>query len=432
MRIVASVRVTVSLVVMTLSLGMAALAVAAEPTTITYWTFLDPRKDGPRERAVAQIIQSFEQKNPDIKVRVEVLSIQDLTTKLITSVAAGLGPDVTLVDPPSVRLARGKVLEPLDRFLDTLEPAARKDFYHPETRVYEGKTYSVQLSANAAALFYRKDLLDKAGLKPPRTVDDLVKAAKMLTVDTNGDGQIDVWGFAEGVARPLPQLHRFLYPLIWSAGGDVVGKDGKATFNSLAGVRAVQLFVDMVKVHKVIPPDVAGLSWEERVQGFMAGKYAMVVEGMHRYQSIQTSPNVRGKVEVAHMPSWDGVKPAPTTAIGWDIGIPASAKNKQAAWKFIAHCLSEEAQVLNARVAGAVPARPSFVKDPFFTTPEGALAKFTVDYLTLSSRELPPVPNVTELLDLWHLAISEILVSNTPTKVALDKAAAEYDKATVR
>src|SRR2546426_1087542 len=145
-------------------------AIAAEPTTITYWTFLDPRKDGPRERALAQVLQSFEQKNPDLKVRVEVLSFQDLTTKLITSVAAGL--------------------------------ALKSD---------------------------------------------------------------QVWGFAEGVGRPYSQVHRLLFPLIWAAGGDVVGKDGKAKFNGPEGVRAVQFFVDLAKVHKIMPPDVAGLPYEERV-----------------------------------------------------------------------------------------------------------------------------------------------------------------------
>jgi multiple sugar transport system substrate-binding protein len=396
-------------------------AMAAEPTTITYWTFLDPRKDGPRERALAQVIQSFEEKNPDLRVRVEVLSMADLTTKLITSVAAGLGPDVTLVDPPSVKLARGKVLEPLDRYLQTLDPTMRNDFYHPETRVYEGKTYSVQLSGNASALFYRKDLFEKAGLKPPRTVDELVKAGMAVKTD-------QVWGFAEGVGRPYSQVHRVLFPLIWAAGGDVVTKDGKAAFNGPEGVRTVQFFVDMAKVQKIMPPDVAGLSYEERVQAFMAGRYAMVVEGMHRYREIDNAPNVHGQVGVTYIPSWGGVKPAPTPSIGWDIGIPASAKHKDAAWRFIAHCLSEESQITSVRIAGAVPSRPSLVRNPFFATPEGALAKFTIDYLALSSRELPPVPNFSDLLNVMLVAINEILVSNVPTQTALDKAAAEYDK----
>ena len=74
------------------------LVAAGEPTTITFWTFLDPRKTGPRERALAQIIQSFEQKQPDIKVRVELFPWKDIAPKLIVSAAAGRGPDVSMVN----------------------------------------------------------------------------------------------------------------------------------------------------------------------------------------------------------------------------------------------------------------------------------------------------------------------------------------------
>ena len=210
----------------------------------------------------------------------------------------------TLVETDlSEKLARGKILEPLDPYIAATDPRLRDDFYHPETRVFDGKTFSINVWTNGSAVFYRKDLFEKAGLKPPRTLDEFVADAKVLTVDANGDGRIDQWGFAGGTARSQPFAHRTLFPLIWAQGGNVVGPDGKAVFNSPAGVKAVQWFVDLVKVHKVMPPDIVNLTYDERLQGFMAGKYAMVIEGLHRYQTTQSSPVTKGNVGVSYIPS---------------------------------------------------------------------------------------------------------------------------------
>lgn len=403
-------------------------AAAAEPTTITFWTFLDPRKTTPREKAWGDIIQAFEQKYPDIKIRTELFPWKEISPKLIVAAAGGRGPDVTMVEMDlREKLARAKALEPLDRYLAAWEPAARKDFHHPDTRVIDAKTTSLNLWSNGSALFYRQDLFEKAGLTPPKTIDEFIQAAKALTVGV--EGRVSQWGFAEGIARSQPYAHRFLFPLIWAAGGTIVGPGGKAAFNGPTGVKAVQFFVDLIKVNKVMPPDIVNLTYDERLQGFMAGKYAMVIEGMHRYSHTQTSPVVRGKVGLAYIPSWDGKKPAPTPVTGWDIGIGAFSKQKDAAWKFVDYTLSPEAQLIDAKVAEQIPARRSVAKDPFFQTPDAAKMKFIMDYLALSSREFPLAENLDQLIDLFNLVIHEVLLNNVPTQVALDRAAAKYNEA---
>lgn len=414
-----------------LSLGMLTpLPAAAENVTLTFWTFLDPKKNGPREKAWAEIIESFEKNNPGITIRTEVFPWKEISPKLIVASSSGRGPDVTMVETDlAEKLARGKILEPLDRYIATSDPKLRDDLYHPETRIFDGKTYSLNVWTNGSALFYRKDLFEKANLKPPRTLDELVAAAKTLTVDVNGDGRIDQWGFAEGTARSQPFAHRTVFPLIWAQGGSIVAPDGKAVFNSPAGVKAVQWFVDLVKVQKVMPPDIVNLTYDERLQGFMAGKYAMVIEGLHRYQSTQSSPVVKGKVGLAYIPSWDGKKPAPTPVTGWDIGIGANSKQKDAAWKFVMHAMSYESQLVNAKIADAVPARRSVAKDPYFQSPKAAEMKFVLDYLAQGSQEFPRTKNLDRLIDLFNQAINEAIIKDVPVKVALDQAAAKYNQA---
>jgi multiple sugar transport system substrate-binding protein len=420
----------VMLATMAVSTIAVAPAYAADNVTLTFWTFLDPKKNGPREKAWAEIIQSFEKKNPGITVRPEVFPWKEISPKLIVASTSRRGPDVTLVETDlSEKLARGKILEPLDQYIAATDPRLRDDFYHPETRIVDGKTYSINVWTNGSAVFYRKDLFEKAGLKPPRTLDDFVADAKALTVDTNGDGRIDQWGFAEGTARSQPFAHRTLFPLIWAQGGTIVSPDGKAVFNSPAGVKAVQWFVDLVKVQKVMPPDIVNLTYDERLQGFMAGKYAMIIEGLHRYQTTQTSPITKGKVGLSYIPSWDTNRPAPTPVTGWDIGIGANSKQKGAAWKFVAHALSYESQLVNAKIADQVPARRSVAKDPFFQTANATEMKFVLDYLAAGSREFPKAKNLDRLIDLFNQAINESIINGVPVKEALDRATAKYNEA---
>jgi multiple sugar transport system substrate-binding protein len=410
--------------------GLLAFATAqAGETTLTFWTFLDPKKNTPREQAWTQIIQSFEKQHPGIKVRPEIFPWKEISPKLIVAATAGRGPDVTLVEVDlREKLARGKVLEPLNSYLAASDAVSLSDFYHPDTRTFDGNTYSLNLWTNGSALFYRSDLFEKAGLKPPKTVEEFVRVAKALTMDTNGDGKIDQWGFAEGIARSQPFAHRFLFPLIWAGGGSIAGEDGKATFNDPSGVRAVQFFADLIKTHKVMPPDVVNLTYDERLQGFMVGKYAMVVEGIHRYKHSQTSPVIKGKVGLAYLPSWDGKQLASTPVTGWDIGIPVASKQKDAAWKFIVHTLGHEAQLINAKLGGQVPARKSVAKDAYFQSADADEMRFIVEYLARSSREFPLTPNLGQLIDLFHLAIHEVLLNDASPKAALDRAAAKYNE----
>ncbi len=58
----------------------------------------------------------------------------------------------------------------------------------------DGKQYGLVHAAGTSLLIYRKDLADKAGLKPPKTWADLIANAKALTQDTKGDGKIDIYG----------------------------------------------------------------------------------------------------------------------------------------------------------------------------------------------------------------------------------------------
>ena len=118
---------------------------------------------------------------------------------------------------------------------------------------FDGKYYGIPIGVFPIGLFYNKDLFQKAGLdpaKPPTNKSQFIEYGKKLTKDTNGNGKIDQWGTME--------VNWYnLVGWIWESfmvqnGGSLLDKDNtKATFDSKAGIEALNLYVDFVRKYKI-------------------------------------------------------------------------------------------------------------------------------------------------------------------------------------
>jgi ABC-type glycerol-3-phosphate transport system substrate-binding protein len=123
-----------------------------------------------------------------------------------------------------------------------------------------------------------------------------------------------------------------LYPLIYQAGGDVIDeKTNKAVFNSPAGVKAVQWYVDLMNVHKVSVPGILSSGEKEKRANFAAGNIAMMFEGSFGIP-IQRQMNANLQFDVAPMPRETTTGTVVRGAVNC---MTTQAKNKEAAWKFM-------------------------------------------------------------------------------------------------
>ncbi|GFP43763.1 multiple sugar transport system substrate-binding protein, partial [Candidatus Hakubella thermalkaliphila] len=77
-----------------------AAEVAKEPVKITYWHF-EPREKAGKD-VLIQVIDQFNAQNPDIQVELVMIPKDDFNVKLLTAVAAGAGPDASIIDQPLV------------------------------------------------------------------------------------------------------------------------------------------------------------------------------------------------------------------------------------------------------------------------------------------------------------------------------------------
>ncbi|MBD3308204.1 extracellular solute-binding protein [candidate division KSB3 bacterium] len=179
--------------------------------------------------------------------------------------------------------------------LDDVIPARMRDQWYesliPST-MKDGKTYFIRHQVEVRMLMYRQDLAEDAGYsEPPKDWDELVDLAKKLTVDTDGDGNIDQWGYAYSASPTGETILETFGSFLNMAGGKLWNDDGTAAFNSPEGEAALQFMVDLVHKHKVTPPGVITYREGQMSDMISAGAVAMAeMDNSLMQRTLSTDP----------------------------------------------------------------------------------------------------------------------------------------------
>jgi multiple sugar transport system substrate-binding protein len=393
--------------------------------SIIHWSLLNPEGKSLREVALKEILGKFKERS-GIAVTVQTLPWQELGTKLIAAVQAGNPPDSSRVNIYHLKMIlKADALVNLDPYLKkAYTEAQRKDFIVDFTPpvVVNGSKWSMQIETTPKALFIRKDWLAKAGGKSPKTWAELVEVAKAMT----GGGK---WGYMfNGSKTQLNQVETIFQPHIHGRGGHILDANEKGAFNDEAAVKSYQFLSDCIHKHKITPPQVIAMTYDEVTDAFKGGRVGMIQEGSHRYTDIAKAIGVEN-LEVAKLPSDDPRRPSPTVITGWGFGIPRGSKHADAAWEYLTYYIGAEAQEINARVAGSLPTRKSVLDRPFFQTKEAAYMRWWMDYSAERGEIIINVPTFTQLNEVMVDALQVVL--NTPAanmKQTLDDAVKRYNQ----
>lgn len=312
--------------------------------TLSGWSNLNEKQ------LLQQLLKDFEAKNPKIKVKYDAIAdeyMDVLKTRLIGDTAA----DVFYLDAlEAPALMIPSVLEPLDNYIapefdiTDFEPSLLKAFQQ------DGKTYGLPKDISTLALFYNKKAFQAAGLsQPPTTWSELREYSQKLTIDKNGDGKIEQYGFCV-----LPELAR-QYFMIKAEGGELIDADGKATFASQESLKGLQLIIDQYRNDKSAaqPTDVGTTSGSEI---FGQGKAAMVIEGPWLISYLkQTFPNV--EYATAAVPTVAGKKGTMVYTVAYVMN--KQSKHKPEAWQLISYLTGKEGMKTWTSSGFALPTRKS-------------------------------------------------------------------------
>jgi len=381
-----------------------------DPVTITFWHTYNT--DGVETKTLNEVvIPAFQKKYPWITVKAVVQPYDGLHDSLVTAAAGGTTPDVMRMDiiwtPEFAKLG---ALEPLDSYPGFAD-LKNSVFSGPlATNAYKGKYYGLPLDTNTQVFVYNPDYLKAAGLSaPPKTLDEFKKYAATFK------GKKDQIAFAPSGTGPWSML-----PLFWSLGGKVTNDDySKASgfLNSDDSVAALQTLVDMQKDGTFAGTTLGGQpgTWD----GFKAGKYGAILDGPWFFSIMQN--DLKGKMQGALVPAGKGG--SISVVGGENIVMFKSAKNKDAAWKFIQFMLSDEAQVAMAKV-GQMPVTKSASADPVMKE-TGYYDAYVEQLKTAQPRT--PVPAWSKIEKILSDSFEAAFRGTTTPKAALDKAAQDID-----
>ena len=347
---------------------------------------------------------------------VKLLEIEDrdtLINRLSTSIAGGTPPDLFLMNYRYYgQFREAGALASMQERLDASEELDTGEFFPTAMEAFQDDGTQTCLPQNASSLvlYYNADLFDAAGVDPPPddwTWDEMVAAARDLTVDVDGDGAIDVYGL--GVE---PEIIR-VAPFVWSNGGDVVDDEAAPTRLAMGTVKAavpLQAFLDLRQTHGVVPTDEEAES-EDLETRFLRGGLAMMMESRKVVPTFRTIEDFDW--DVAALPRFGD---EPVSILHSDAYcMTASAAHPDDAWRFLEYALGPQGQAIAASTGRTVPSLMEVASSESFLTPgaEPSNSQVFLDQLS-SVRSVPHMARWPEVEDAINALLEEAFYE--PTK----------------
>ncbi len=379
-------------------------AAPAEKAKVTLWYYWE-NKD--HQQILTDIIKQYNASQNEVEVTNEYYPFADFKKVLSIGLAASKLPDLVLIDNPdhAAYAAMGLFADITDKIKDW--PDKEQYFEGPwKSCTLDGKVYGIPFGSNDLALYYNEDMLNKAGVKPPQTWDELRAAAKKLT----GNG---VTGL--GVSAPKTEEGTFQFmPWILSAGGDLTKID------SPEGIKSFTMISDLVRDGSM-SKEVMNWVQSDVLKQFMAGKIAMMFNGPWQVPTLKKdAPDLKWNVTLIPKD-----KQYASVLGGENWGV-VNGKNVDGTVKFLKYVT--QVDVLKSYIGkfGYFPSRKDLASDPEFTG--DPIYKVFIDELQYAQPR-GPHPKWPELSNAVSQALQEVIAGAKTPETAAKDAQAKIDKA---
>ena len=311
-----------------------------------------------------QAVADFERQNPGVKIVREIgphssTQFHDLLTQKLKNRDPQL--DVFFMDViwPAEFASAGWAL-PLNRYF----PAAEQEKFLNapiSANRYRGQIFGVPVFIDGGLLYYRKDLLEKYSIAPPRTWPELVDEAKRIR---SGEHDRNLVGFSgqfkqyEGLICNMMEYILANRGALWDANRLVSALDQPRALEAVRFVR------DRI-IGEIA--DRGALTYEEpeSLALFTQGRAIFHRNWPYAWAAANdpASSKIAGKVGMRPLPSFAGGQSVATLG-GWQLGISRFSAKPELAWRFVAFMTSAEIQKRITFSTGRAPTRTALYDDP--------------------------------------------------------------------
>lgn len=391
---------------------------SATPQKVEFWYALS----GSNGDVIKKIVEEYNKSQSKIVVDPVYVPQNERMEKLSVAVAAGNPPDLFTAGPPDLASLQGShVLKSIDELAKTGSKKITKEDFLPvldSVIVKDGTLWAAPISIGVTTTYYNENLFKTAGIsKAPETWEQLIETAQKLTDPAKGQ---------YGLLLPTKEVQNtaeIWFSFLGQAGGRVLTEDSKkAAFNSEAGVKALQLWVDLIQKYKVAP--LTQLDAANITQTFGAGKTGMFI-GYPQW--IETTKDFPFTTKTARLPK--GEKYA-TSLGGWYLVVPAQGKNTTGAYEFLTWLMQPTNAVKWNIGMGNLPAEQKTLDTKEYQeyTKQTPLLEAFNTALKNDIQPFPATDKYGKLTVTVAKAIVSALYQKSTAKEALDAAAAEVNK----
>ena len=398
---------------------------AISQTQLKFW--INSSLNAHEKSAYQKAADEFSQKNPNVKVSVEVVPGSETdVAKLMTAVRSGAGPDIAVIDRFTVaqRAATGLLVDLTPLIAKEGKDLGQEYSEAPWQEVlYQKKVYALPTNTDARVLFYNKQLLKEAGVdlsefdpaKGPIDPQRFKEIAFKLN-KTDSSGAYTRIGF-------VPWLEQgWGYTWGYAFGGSFFDfANCKVTATDPGVVKGYQFVYDWAKA---LDPQKArtfvDTYWQWPSVGtlpdsqmpFFTGKVAFVISGNWVFSTMKdAAPNL--DYGVTYIPAPNGQKTS--WSGGWSVAILQGAKNIEAAYQLLRFVAGEEGQTLLAKEASSLPTMKSLLQRKDLYAPE---YEFFLNLLPVS-KSRPPIPVGALYWDKLKEALEAVITNSQTPEAAL-------------
>lgn len=280
-------------------LGCAALAVPAflpapaqaQPVEIMLWHMEQPPH---RVARVQELIDEFNEANPDIVLRQEPQNWGEIYAKAPASVAAGVGPDMLFAIPDFTPILKEMgALTSVEAFVAELDAEHGFVASAVESYSYDGGVWAVPLYNMVFNLWYRRSVLEEAGLEVPTSWEEWEAAAAALT-------EAGMFGMGLPANRQLYTDQTVYAVMVNGGASELFEEDGSLRFDNPETVAAYEFYNDLLQYSA---PDATNWTWGEAEACFASGACGMILQF-----TVITTYETQAEGDAADL----GVAPIPT------------------------------------------------------------------------------------------------------------------------
>jgi len=307
--------------------------------------------------AAKELVAQFNAENGAIEVEYRSVPWADWYQTYLTAIGSGTAPDIsTGAGYQSVQFYDQGAIRPLDDLVEELKAAGEADDFLPgtiDTLRYDDKYVSIPWGIDIRVWFYRKDLLEAAGVQPPKTWDELRAAAKATTKD----GKYGV------VSSGDTGGSHYLYNAILNNGGGLFNGERKLDLRNDRNVQAFQMLADIVKDGSVNPAS-TGYNSDDKRAAFYRGEAAFMLDGPGAIAQAGDAADKIGIVEPLAGPNGD------KGTIFWvnNIMVYQQTEHPEEVKTFLKWWSKNQAPLWTKGQCGQIPARKSISADPYFAS----------------------------------------------------------------